>query len=105
LVAAETPRVDECQSFQCALQAKNFYTSHGFEQVGIKWETTRDILQVQDLAVSCMHQLSSNSLFNHYHWHLACYHHRDRDRDLAYYHHRDLAFSYASDSDGSAEDL
>jgi hypothetical protein len=45
-----------------------------------------------------MHQLSNNSLFNHYD--LACYHwHRDL------YHH--VAFSQASDSDidASAEDL
>jgi hypothetical protein len=79
------------------LQAKVFYTSHGFEQVGIQWDT-RDI--PQDLAVSFMHQLSShgNSLSNLYHWHLACYH-------LAYYYH--LAFLQASDSvsDASAEEL
>jgi hypothetical protein len=48
------------------------------------------------LAISFMHQLSNNSLSNHYHWHLARYH-------LAYYYH--LAFLHASDSDASAEDL
>jgi hypothetical protein len=64
------------------------------KQVGIQWET-RDI--PRDLAVSFVHQLSSNILSNHYHWHLACY----RDH-LAYY---DVAFSQASDSDASAEDL
>jgi hypothetical protein len=84
-------------SFQCALQAKFLYTSHGFEQVGIKWGTTKGI--PQDLAISFMHQLSSNSLSNHYHWHLACYH-------LAYYYHLAfLLFLQASDSDASAEDL
>jgi hypothetical protein len=63
------------------------------KQVGIQWDN-RDI--PQDLAVSFMHQLSNNILSNHYHWHLACYH-------LVYYYH--LAFSQASDSDASAEDL
>jgi hypothetical protein len=39
----------------------SYNTSPNFEQVGIQWET-RDI--PQDLAISFMHQLSSNSLFN-----------------------------------------
>jgi hypothetical protein len=99
------------------LQANFFYTSHGFEQVGIQWET-RDI--PQDLAVSFMHQLSSNSLqvSNHYHWHLACYHlayyYHLACYHLAYYYHLAcyhlayyylLAFLQASDSDASAEEL
>jgi hypothetical protein len=55
------------------------------------------LVRTQDLAVSFMLQLPSNSLFNHHHF--ACYH-----LGLVYHHHH-LVISQASDSDASAEDL
>jgi hypothetical protein len=79
--------------FPVRIAGEIFIYEPWFRTSWIQWEI-KDI--PQDLAVNFMHQLSSNSLSNHYHWHLVWYH-------LAYYYH--LAFLQASDSDASAEDL